>query len=334
MKALLIAVAVWAISTPLCAQAVNDYEAAVVARSAGDPQRAITYLDGWLAQHPRDSDALVQRGLAYLALDQRTNAAQDFRLALQIAPDYADAREGLARAERRDVSSGGGYLLVGGALSDLNRGAADWAEVSLDAAAPVSSTATLGTRIVAYRRFGLNDLELVGNLTLHPSDNLWLRLSAGGTPAADFRPEIALATGADYRIVGGANATVLSFDTSYQRFPLQDVVTVNPGIVQYFAGGQLWATFRGIGTVAGGGRLQVGGLGRLDYTPRERLRYFIGFANGPDTELGIVTRVSSLFGGAEFPLGDRLSIMPSVAREWRENGGDRTDFRLDLKAIF
>jgi YaiO family outer membrane protein len=334
MRALLIVAALWAISAPLCAQAPTDYEAAVTARYAGDPQRAIDLLDVWLAEHPRDSDALVQRGLAYLALQRRASAAQDFRLALEIAPDYTDAREGLARAERQDVSSGGSYLMVGGAWSELNRGATDWAEVSLDAATPVSRTTTLGGRVVAYRRFGLNDLELMGNLTVHPSDNLWLRLSAGGTPAADFRPRTALAVGADYRIVGGANATVLSFDTSHQRFPLQEVVTVNPGIVQYFADGQLWATLRGIGTLAGGGRLQVGGLGRLDYAPRERYRYFVGFANGPDTELGVVTRVSSMFGGAEFPLGDRLSIIPSVAHEWRENGSERTDIRLDLKAVF
>lgn len=334
MRRFLLAMSLCAVSAQLCAQPATDYAAAVMARDAGDPQSAINMLDRWLAQHPRDSDALVQRGLAHLALDNQARAAGDFRSALEIAPNDADARDGLARSERRDPSIGSGHVIVGGAWSDLDRGAADWTEASLDIAAPVSRTVALGGRVASYRRFGFKDLELVGNVTSHPTENMWLRMSVGGTPNADFRPKIALAAGADFRIVGGTNATVLNFDVSYQRFPLQNVVTVNPGIVQYFAGGRLWSTLRGIGAVADGGRLQIGALARLDYAPVERRRYFIGFANGPDTDVGIVTRVSSLFGGAEFPVAGRVSVMPSVAREWRANGSHRNELRLDLKLVF
>lgn len=323
-----------ATAAPLSAQPASDYDAAVEARQAGDPLRAVTLLDRWLAEHPRDSDALVQRGFAHLALEQRSKAAADFRSALILAPDYIDAREGLARAERGGDDADGGYILASGAWSDLGGGAEDWKEASLELAAPVSRTVTVGGRVAWLRRFGAEDVELLGRAALHPSDDLWLRMSAGGTPGATFRPEIALAVGADYRLAAGSAATVVSLDGSYQRFPLQEVVTINPAVVQYFAGGKAWATLRGIGTVADRGNLQVGALARVDYAPAMRRRFFAGVANGPDTDLGIVTRVTSLFGGAEFPVSDGLSVLPSIAHDWRENGGDRTEFRLELKAAF
>jgi len=323
-----------ALAAPLSAQAPSDYEAAVSARQAGEPREAVILLDRWLAEHPADSDALVQRGFAYLALEQRTKAADDFRAALILAPDYADARDGLARALRREENAGLGYIIAGGAWSDISGGAADWSEASLDVAAPVSTTATLGGRAVWHRRFGAEDVELVGRAALHPADDIWLRVSAGGTPSADFRPEIAVAVGADYRVTKGSAATVISLDAAYQRFPLQDVIIINPGVVRYFAGGKAWGTLRGIGTIADGGNLQVGALARIDYAPGTKRRFFAGIANGPDTDLGIVTRVTSVFGGAEFPLGADLSVLPSIAHDWRENGGERTEFRLELKAGF
>ena len=53
------------LATPLAAQeAQSDYEAAVAARLAGDNADAVRLLDRWIAAHPQDSDALVQRGYA------------------------------------------------------------------------------------------------------------------------------------------------------------------------------------------------------------------------------------------------------------------------------
>jgi hypothetical protein len=73
---------------------------------------------------------------------------------------------------------------------------------------------------------------------------------------------------------------------------------------------------------------------RGDYVPADRWRLFAGAANGPDSDLGIVTRVTSVFAGAETPLGRRLALTGSLAREWRDAGLDRTELRLGLKAGF
>lgn len=325
--------ALWA--APLHAQQPSsDYEAAVTARRAGDLPRALALLDRWIAVHPQDSDGLVQRGYVHLALGDRQQAERDFRAALTIAPAYEDARAGLALINERENDTPRGFVIAAGSFSDLDAGASDWLEASLAAEAPVSREVSLGGRATWYRRFGIEDVEIEGRVAAHPSENLWLRASVGGTPSADFRPELALSAGADLRIAEGQAATVLSLDTAWQRFPLQDVVSLTPGLTQYFGGGRWWATVRGIGIVPSGGDPEVGVLGRLDYAPDERRRFFAGAVNGPDTDLGIVTRVVSVFAGAELPLGERWSILPSLAREWRDVGADRMELRLELKAAF
>jgi YaiO family outer membrane protein len=323
------------LGSPLAAQEVrSDYEAAVAERLGGNNAGAVQLLDRWIAAHPHDTDALVQRGYAHLALGDIRAAERDFRAVLALAPDYADARAGLASlSERREVPRSG-YLLAGGAWSDLDSGGRDWREASLSGEVPVSQALSVGARAGWYKRFGLEDIELEGRIATRPSENVWLRASIGGTPNADFRPELALAAGADVRLAQGPQATVLSLDAAWQRFPLEEIVTVSPGLTQYFGGGRWWGTLRGIGIVPEDSDLQVGVLGRIDHAPDERHRYFVGAVNAPDTNLGVVTRVTSLFAGAELPLAERFSLLPSISREWREAGPDRTELRLEVKASF
>lgn len=333
MRLLLAGVALALGSTPAPAQQVNGYEAGVAARQAGDPRTAKRLLSEWLAAHPDDVDARLQLAYADLALGDLDAAQAEFEDVLAQAPGYADAREGLALVAARNAArddTDRGFVLVEGALSDLTGGARDWQEAAFDFQVPAGEV-TLGGRGTYYRRFGLDDVEVEGRIGLHPSDDLWLRVHAGGTPSADFRPHFAIGSGVDMRM---GDATVLTFDGEYEDFPLQEVVTLQPGVVQYFADGNAWVTLRAIGTIADGGPLRVGGSLRGDYMPAERWRVFGGVSNGPDTDLGVVTRVTALFGGVEMPLSHTLSLFGSVAEEWRRAGFDRTEFRLGLKAAF
>jgi YaiO family outer membrane protein len=331
-----VALALGLLAGPVCAQERTTYEAGVAARLAGRPTDARELLETWLKQHPGDIDAQLQLALSELALGNLDGAEAGFRNVLAQAPDYADARDGLAAVAARraaPVTNTRGFLLVEGAISDLEGSQGDWREAALDLEAPAGSRSTIGGRVAYYRRFGLEDVELVARASLHPSDDLWLRVFAGGTPGSDFRPAVEFGGGIDRRLPSKA-ATVLTLDAAYQRFPLQDVVTLNPGVVQYLPGGNAWITFRGIATVANDGPLEIGGLIRADYAPKGNWRLFGGAANGPDTDLGVVTRVTSLFGGAEAPIGDRFSLVGSLSREWRRSAADRTEVRLGLKARF
>lgn len=323
------------LTAPVVAQDQNSYEAGVSARQAGQPAEARRLLHAWLAAHPDDVDAKVQLAYADLALGNLDEAEAGFANVLQTAPAYADAREGLALVAVRRSSKPlptRGFALVEGAFSNLSGGDRNWSELAGELQVPAGSV-TLGGRTGWYRRFGIEDVEITGRVGLHPSENVWLRAHVGGAPKADFRPQLDLGGGIDVRL-RNRNPTVLTFDGALQRFPVQDVVTMSPGVVQYIADGKAWLTLRGIGVVAEGSRLEMGALVRADYQPNDRWRMFGGVANGPDTDLGVVTRVTSLFAGVEAPLYDHFSVIGSIARDWRNDGFNRSEFRLGLKAGF
>lgn len=320
--------------TPTTALAQSAYDSAVTARQAGDLARAVLLLDEWLEANPSDSDALVQRGYAHLARDNLREARRDFEAALALAPSYQDANEGLALVRQREGPASRGFVVAGGSLSFLRGGRSDWGEASLAVELPVSAKFTAGARSTWYRRFRQADVELDATLVARPADDVWLRAGLGITPKADFRPELALSAGIDVRVEDGPQATVLTLDGAYQRFPLQEVVTLAPQVTQYLGAGDLWMTVRGIAVFADGGDPELGVLGRMDLVLTDRQRLFVGASNAPDTDLGIVTRVTSLFAGAELPLGKRFALLPSAAHEWREGGGERTELRLEMKVRF
>lgn len=319
---------------PTAAQGQDLYAQARDARLAGNSAEAVRLLDSWLADHPGDVDAMLQLGLAYLALDRLDEAETQFGAVLAAAPDYADARDGLARiAERRsyqpqlssELSFDAGTSLIEG----LGR---DWVDAGVRFSTSVRPQTTISASGTYYRRFDLEDVELGGGLTSQLGRNMWLRMEAGGTPRADFRPEVSIGMGADWRLTDSANPTVISGDLRHREFPTQAVTTVSPGIVQYLAGGQVWVTARVSALLAeGDDDLRLGWLTRIDYTPVERHRVFGGFARGADTELGVVSKITSIFGGAELPLDETMSLMLSAAQEWRDGSADRTDFRIGFK---
>lgn len=323
------------LAAPVAAQEQNSYEEGVAARQAGQPAESRRLLRRWLAAHPDDVDAKVQLAYSELALGNLDEAEAGFAAVLRAAPEYNDARDGLALVAARRSSealSPRGFALIEGALSDLSGGARNWSEIAGEVQVPAGSV-TLGARAGWYRRFGIEDVEMTARIGLHPSQNLWIRAHVAGTPKADFRPELDLGGGVDVRL-GNRSSTVLTLDGAWQRFPVQDVVTFGPGVIQYLPEGKAWLTLRGIGVVADGGPLELGALLRADYQPKDGWRVFGGAATGPDTDLGVVTRVTSLFAGVEAPLDDRFGVMGSIARDWQDGGFDRTEFRLGLKAEF
>ena len=321
---------------PVFAQDASAYERAVAARQAGDAATAERLLGEWLAADPGDVDARVQLGYALLSLGRPEEAADQFRAVLAAAPDYADARDGLALATRRLEpvrDDRRGFVLVEGALSDFSDPICDWQEAGVTMALPVAARDTLDARGTYYRRFGFDDVELAAGYTHRAGKDTWLRFAASGTPSADFRPEIGLGAGIDQRVVSGPAATVLGLDASWRRFPLQDVWTVSPAITQYFGGnGAFSLTARADAVVPDGQDLRIGGLLRFDHRPDERRRAFVGIASGPDTDIGRVVTTRSVFGGGELPLGEALSVTGSVARDWRDGPLDRTEFRIGVKA--
>lgn len=337
MKGLLaIALAAAVVASPAAAQGQteSDYRKGVAARLAGHPDEAERLLQAWLAEHPGDVDAELQLAYAELALGRLDAAERGFRAVLAAAPNYKDASDGLAIVSSRRNAAGSeeqAQLILEGGWSALSGGAADWQEADARLVLPTGHATTLEAGADYYRRFGVDDVELSGTVTHRAGKDLWLRVTGGATPSADFRPRWSAGAGFDWRFHGGPTGTVLSFDGRYDDFPAQRVTTLMPALLQYFDGGRAWITARGYGVIPAGGKMQVGWSLRGDFEPKQRYQFFAGVADGPDTEIGVVTQVTSLFGGLELPLGKRFGLTASLAHEWRDLGFDRTEARLGLK---
>lgn len=320
-----------ATASPLAAQQ-SDYDRAVAARLADDPSLAAALLEQWLANNPQDVDARLQYGYALLALGRIDEAERAFRAVLAAAPDYDDARDGLALVERRRSAPAetarSVSVVADFALSSLDAPQSDWSEAGLAVAVPIGAGDTLDVKGTWYERFNLQDVEIGGLYTHRAGEDVWVRFGASGTPAADFRPEIAATAGLDYR---AASSTVLSFDIGWQDFPAEQVWSLRPGITQYLGGGRFALNASARAVVAGNDDLLIGGALRGDFLPRDNTRLFIGAATGPETDLGIVRDTTSLFGGGEVPLGNQISLLASVSHEWREVGSDRTEGRIGIK---
>ena len=309
------------------------YDRAVAARLAGDPALAVALLEPWLSAHPGDADALVQYGYALLALGEYDRAERAFADTLALAPEYTDAREGmaLAAARRSDgTAARRSFVLAEGALSDLDRGQRDWHELGLAASLTAGERSTLDLRGSWYKRFGIRDSEFGALLTHRAGPDLWLRVGGSLAPHADFRPEVGASAGLDYRFAPHSVATI---DASWQQFPAQTIWTLRPGFTQYLGGGRYAVTLQASAAAASRRDVLVGASVRGDYFAGDRTRFFAGAASGPETDLGIVRQTTSLFFGGEVALGGDVSLLGSAGREWSGIGADRSEARIGLKLL-
>jgi YaiO family outer membrane protein len=358
-----------AVPAPATAQAGGDpYAEAVSARRGGDPARAVELLRRLLVAEPENADAHLQLGLSLLALGRLEEAEAAFRRTLAIAPDYADARIGLARvAQRRGDrqgalallepvdpanreagelrsalgrSGGTGTAMPGQVQVDLDVSyaqldgpAQDWREGSLRVQAPLGARTAAAALVEVSERFGRTDVYGELRVDQRVGSGGGVYLSLGATPDADFRPEWQIGGGGFARLRGGRNATVLTLDARQARYASGDIQTINPGVEQYLSD-RFWVTARWINIFDEDGDYQAGWLLRGDFLPTQRLRLFAGAADAPDTSEGVVIDTFSLFGGVSYDLTDRVTTRVSVAHEDRETGADRLQVGLGVGTRF
>lgn len=353
-----------AVPIPASAQPASPYDQAVAARLAGNPGAAVALLRPIVSADPGNADAQLQLGLALLALDRLDEAEEAFRAVLAVAPNYADARVGLARiAHRRgdegaaraeldlvdpaypDAAAlraqlaqgpvGGRWRLdLDGSYSAVAGGRADWQEVAVQLRRELTPASAIAARTELARRFG--ETDVYGELRFEHalSDRVRTYASFGGTPGADFLPEWQISLGGSARISDGGTATVLTLDARQAQYASGDVQTISPGIEQYLADGRLWLTARWISIFDERGDHQSGQLARIDAMATENLRLFAGFSDAPDTSEGVVVDTQTVFGGAVLDLDEQYRLRLSLAREDRATGFDRTQVSLGFGFAF
>jgi YaiO family outer membrane protein len=291
-------------SQPVWAQPAADaYDTAVAARRSGDAARAAELLRQVLASQPENADAHLQLGLSLLALDRLDEAEAAFRRTLELAPDYTDARIGLARVAQRRGDKGAALAaleplgpnhaearqlraaLRAGAqaaqprlrvdldlsYSNLEQPSSDWREASLRAQYQASQRTAFGGALELSERFGRTDLYGEVRLDRGIGQGSGIYVLAGGTPDADFRPRWQIGAGGFARLADGPAATVLTLDARQARYRSGNIQTLTPGIEQYVLGGRAWLTARWINIFDERGKHQSGVLVRGDAMAGERL---------------------------------------------------------------
>jgi len=341
------------------AQVPQDlYAHGVAARMSGDNNRAVILLEQVVADDNGNADAQLQLGLALLNLGRLDEAEAAFRRTLAIAPDYADARIGIARVEQRRgridaavselnmIGSDNSEASVlrqqlrqhtdiqrwrldfDGGYSWLEGSQPDWQEVAMRLAYRASAASTVSGGLEIARRFEVTDVygELRVDNRFRPGLDGYVLL--GATPNSDFRPQWHLGAGGAVRVRNGGSATVLTLDARQARYNDGDIQTLNPGIDQYLAKGKIWVGARWINIFDENGKHRAGWLLRGDALATPDLRLFVGAANAPDISEGIVIDTFSLFGGLAYDLNERTNLRMSLAHEDRETGSDRLQVSL------
>jgi YaiO family outer membrane protein len=353
-----------ALATPGVAQTVEeDYRAAVEARQAGKPAEALARLARAAEREPTNADIRLQIGLAHLALGNLDEAEAAFRRTLALAPDYADARLGLARvAYRRGDYAAAHVELDGvaltspeadalrrqvraaeaarpwrwsvqfdGSYTDVER-AADWQSGAVLIQHRPAPGTTLAASVETTRRFERTDVYGEARLDHEFAPGAHVHLLAGGAPDADHRPSLQVGAGVSVRVTEGPYATVLRLDGRVADYPAGQTEIVTPGIEQYL-GGSVWVTGQWI-NVWDSFAHSSGWLLRADAMPNDRLRLFAGAADAPDLDSGVVIRTTSLFAGLFAEVGGGFTLGLSLAHDDPERGGDRTTGSLGLGVRF
>jgi YaiO family outer membrane protein len=348
------------LAVPAAAQpGQDDFARGVAARTAGDSQGAIEALSRAVAADPANADAQLQLGLALLGAGRLDQAEAAFRRTLELAPQYADARIGLARvAQRRGDSAAAiaalapvpagnieaealrGQLRAVQATrwqadldlsySDLEGGRPSWREGSLRVGYRTDGGTTVSGSVEVSERFNRTDLYGEARVDQRLSEAASLYVALGATPNADFRPAWQLSAGGALRVRDASNPTLLTLDARQARFRAGSIQTLNPGIEQYLEGGKAWLTARWINIFDENGRHSQGWLARGDLMATDRLRLFAGAADAPDTSEGVVIDTFSAFGGAAYQLRGGTTLRVSLAHEDRETGGDRLQLGVGL----
>ena len=339
-----------AVLVEVAAQVQEDpralYDAAVADRLAGRHAQAIDRLERVLVQRPTDVDARLNLGLSLLALDRVAEAETAFQTVLEQTPGYADAEAGLARAaERRgDRAAARDHAVRAAALSPeradiaafrrglndvawridvdasrsrLSGGLPDWTETRVSMSRALAGGWTLGGAVERTERFDRVDVYLEGRLDRRlAGGDVYVAL--GGTPDADYRPEVMLMAGGGTRVAPGLLATL---DASVGRYASGSVESLHPGLTADLFGDRLEFAVRWINVWDETDQHRDGYAARATWRVADRFRLSAGRSDAPESSEGIVVDVEATTFGAAFDLTDRLTLRLGAVDEDRGSYG-------------
>lgn len=310
----------------LVSQAVpTAYDEGVQARKLGNLDQAVELLARAVSDEPQNADAWLMYGLALRDVGRAEDARRALKRALELAPDYGDAKDALANLEggiprRARVTVATSYTAVAKA--------GDWHQLTLLTSIPVGSSSVTTATLEENDRFGRSDTYLEGRLDTRLSRGSSAYGFFGATIDADFRPSWQVGVGAEAPVLTGR--LPISATLEAVRAQYEDVVwTVSPGLQSYVAKGRAWVTAKWINVLSEGVH-DVGAYGRVDFQVQPSLRIFAGLARAPDLSEGEVLKTRSVFGGLVAGLTQNLEGRLSVGRDLPSGSLKRTTISASL----
>lgn len=280
------------------------YQASVRDRLAGRTDDAISGSRRVLAGRPDDIDARLNLGLALIAAGRPAEARVELEYVLARAPNYADARDALLQIDSLRADAGEWRADVSVAYSHLSEDLDPWREISVSLSRQFTRD-TVSATIEHAERFGRSDTYAEARL-----DRRWglgaVYAAVGGTPGADFRPEVAVRAGGQRPL--GDQGWSLTADAAIARYAVGTVSTVQPGLEYVTADERLTLGGRWINvwdeqdTYRSGYSLRA----VLEIVPNLRLR--VGYADAPESSDGATVDVQSTSLGLEVDVTERVVL--------------------------
>lgn len=341
--ALVLAIVV-AISVP-----ESRYEAGVQARLDGRFAEAAELLGAETRAAPGNADVWVQYGLSLTPLGRYDEAEAAFERALSLAPDYDDAKVGLARiawlrgneAEARSWLDGVGTddarslrarldtpqgnssppwradLTVG--RSELTAGLPAWTEAGIALGRRLDERTSFGVLAEYARRFESDDIYLQARVDRSFAGGATVYVAVGGAPGASFRPERAVLAGSSMTFASGLQA---SLDAGYTTYRAGDVVTLAPALGWRF-GDQSGINARLISLRDENGQTRTGYSAGFEAALNPSTILLGAYTNAPETSEGVTVNVSGATVGVRRQLTDTRGVSVYLVHEAR-GAYDRT----------
>lgn len=283
-----------------------------------------------VSAHPDNDEAWVLLGDSLREQGREPEARQAYERAAALRPDSIAAQR-LAAPEKPRFR-----LDINGSLSHLSNDLPTWREGAIRLAYAANERSTYSGGVDVNHRFGTTDTYLEGRID-HQFSPIWGAYGyVGGTPDAEFLPEVAFGAGLSVRVhdFGGSNATYLTTDGRFARYVTGNVRSLNPGLVQYLASDRVWLTARWVNTVDERDQYLTGWSLRADWQASDRVRLLVGYANAPESSDGVTVRTQAVYGGVGYDLTERHSVQITGAHEKRASLYDRNSITVGFTVRF
>ncbi len=328
-------------------------------RVAGRAAEAVPLLEQAARAAPNDPDVWLHLGLAYSAAHQADQAEEALARAQALAPAYPDVLVARARLAffRGDLDEAERRLAKAPDLTEtrqlraqISAARADRNTWRLDAALSrgrltgelpdatggnLSLTRRLAagqsvTGTVEYvRQFGREDVYV-------EAVRAWRLgyVAVGGAADADFRPELAVRAGVSapaFDLAGGWKGEV-GADASWARYPVGPVRGLHP-YAAVSRGDDLRLQARWINVLDERDQHRSGYSLSLAWRPATGVGLSLGWADAPESSLGVTTQAEVLTAGVSFDLDATTTLRLGAGHERRPAYG-RSDLTLAVTRRF